>query len=394
MTKTHNPNTITLLLLTAFASVAAVLYTPALPEIMQYFSVNIGTVQFTMSIFLIAYALGPAIYGPLAHNVGRKKTLYIGISIGLLGMALCILSAMSHCFTCLVVGRMIEGFGTSVGLVMSLTIVSDVYTGAKARKIMSLTTLSFALLPGLAIFIGGWLAQHFSWVSTFYFSALYSIFVLLLCIRLPETKPELQTREISLKLIGKHYARAFSDKKIWTYTSMWGLTTAVFYLIAAMAPIIVINHLGYSSSMYGTINGVSYLCLIVGNFLSARLASSLNTRKTILLGILIASVGGLIFTTFYILKDLNLWTIYLSFSVAYIGLPLILANASAHATSHLPAEEKAYASAAMSMINMGYAVVVLMLFGILNLKPDLSLSIAFIGLIILELFIYISGRDQ
>jgi MFS family permease len=73
------PQFLTLLLLVSFGSVGAVLFTPALPAIQQFFQVTVGQAQLTMTSYLLGYALGQLPYGPLANGIGRKKTLYIGI---------------------------------------------------------------------------------------------------------------------------------------------------------------------------------------------------------------------------------------------------------------------------------------------------------------------------
>lgn len=67
---------ITLILLISFASVNAVLFTPALPDIARYFMIDDTIVQSTITWFLVGYALGQLVYGPIANRFGRKPALY------------------------------------------------------------------------------------------------------------------------------------------------------------------------------------------------------------------------------------------------------------------------------------------------------------------------------
>lgn len=69
------PQFMILLFLVSFASVGAVLFTPALPSITSFFQVSVGQAQLTITSYLIGYALGQLPYGPLANRFGRKKTL-------------------------------------------------------------------------------------------------------------------------------------------------------------------------------------------------------------------------------------------------------------------------------------------------------------------------------
>lgn len=64
---------VTLLLLISFASVNAVLFTPALPSITAFFGITEHAAQQTITSFLVGYAIGQLIYGPTANRYGRKK---------------------------------------------------------------------------------------------------------------------------------------------------------------------------------------------------------------------------------------------------------------------------------------------------------------------------------
>lgn len=389
---TQKPNALILLLLTAFASVAAVLYTPALPSIMVFFKVSAGQAQLTMSAFIIAYAIGPGLYGPLQHRFGRKPTLYRGMLVGIVGMLMCVLANYLHNFHVLIVGRFIEGLGTSVGLVVTLTIIYDVYHGAQMRRVLSLTALAFAFLPGVAIFMGGIMVKHFSWVGCFYFMIVYTGFLFLLSTRLPETSPGLDKHALNLNIIAARYAKVFSDGVLIRYSLIWGVTTAVIYLFAAYAPLIVIQHFGFSPMMFGLINLSCFAGLIIGNLLSAALAKRVAPRTSILLGILLMGVS---FIPLAIMVWLHCVTVPLLYSlvfICYIGIPFIIASSSALASSHVCAEEKASASAAISVINMGTAVVCLFVGSAMSATPLATLSILCVVMLV-SIFLLYAGRS-
>lgn len=64
---------VTLLLLISFASVNAVLFTSALPNITAFFGITEHAAQQTITSFLVGYTIGQLIYGPIANRYGRKK---------------------------------------------------------------------------------------------------------------------------------------------------------------------------------------------------------------------------------------------------------------------------------------------------------------------------------
>lgn len=176
-----------LLFIVSFPSVLAVLYTPALPTIVQKMGISEAQAQATLSVFLIGYAIGVLPYGPLSNCFGRKKALYAGAWIALFGACLAIMATALSCFWMLILGRFITAFGCSAGLKIAFTIIGDLYEKKEATKKTSAIILAFAIAPNLAIAIGGFLTQFFGWKSCFYFMSLYCCLILFLATRLPET---------------------------------------------------------------------------------------------------------------------------------------------------------------------------------------------------------------
>ena len=73
------PDIISLMLLSAFASMGAIVMMPALPRMADFFNKDIGTTQLAVTTFLFGYAIGQLFYGPLANRYGRKFALYVVI---------------------------------------------------------------------------------------------------------------------------------------------------------------------------------------------------------------------------------------------------------------------------------------------------------------------------
>ena len=73
------PNTLALTgllgLLTAFGPVATDMYVPSMPDIGRALAASTSDVQLTLSSYLIGFAAGQIIYGPLSDRWGRKPVL-------------------------------------------------------------------------------------------------------------------------------------------------------------------------------------------------------------------------------------------------------------------------------------------------------------------------------
>lgn len=52
------PHILILIVMSSFASMGAIIFAPALPEIAHYFNISQGHSQLTITLFLLGYALG------------------------------------------------------------------------------------------------------------------------------------------------------------------------------------------------------------------------------------------------------------------------------------------------------------------------------------------------
>jgi DHA1 family bicyclomycin/chloramphenicol resistance-like MFS transporter len=155
MQNKSEPAFFTLLLLISFASVNAVLFTPALPNIANFFLISSAKAQQTITWFLIGYTLGQLVYGPIANRFGRKPALYVGISLQIISSLLCACAGPLNVFSLLVLGRFMSALGAGVGLKMTFTIVSECYEPKIASQKTAYLMLAFAITPGLGIALGG-----------------------------------------------------------------------------------------------------------------------------------------------------------------------------------------------------------------------------------------------
>lgn len=372
----NKPATFTLLLLIALGTVAAVLFTPAIPAIKGQFNLTLAMVQWTVSIFLLGYAGGQIIYAPIANRIGRKPTIYLASIVGIFGTLLCAIAGHIDSFYLLVVARFIMAIGTSVGLVLTLIIINDVYNYEQSRKIIASVTLAFAIFPGIAIFIGGFLVNHFAWESCFYFIAVYNFFVLLLCVFLPETGSGMDLNALKLEDILNRYYKTSKNSTLINYASMWGLCSVIIYVFAASAPIICISIMGMSPAKFGVFNLFTSAGYIVGTTTAREVSGYISSRRVMFLGLLLMTAGCLTLLFFcFIFLMLNIWELFISVFIIFIGMPMVFTNASALATKNV--SDKATGSSILSFITMIFAVVSIFLMGMFHGNLELIMSEVF-----------------
>ena len=360
---------ITLILMISFASVNAVLFTPGLPNIAQFFVIDTLTAQNTITVYMLGYALGQLIYGPLANCWGRKAALYIGILIQILSSIVCISTGYWHYYALFPWARFTTALGAAVGLKMTYTLVNEVYAPKKASQVISYLMLAFAITPGLGIAIGGYLNAHWGWVSCFYATALYGVILLVLVTRLPETKKQVDSDSLHISNLLTKYMQQLKNRTLMLSSIIMGLATTYVYLFAAVAPFIAIELLDMGSQSYGIANCIPAMGLMCGSLVNARLIQRNSLLKSIIIGLLITALGSLSLYFGLFFSDNPAIYLFVSMAIVYFGLSLILPNVSVIAVQS--AEDKSYGAGVMSFLNMGLATLLVATFS----KMTLSLSL-------------------
>lgn len=381
-----------LFLLVSFASVGAVLFTPALPAITSFFNVSTGLAQLTITSYLLGYALGQLPYGALANRFGRKPTLYLGISISIIASFLCAFSSYIKSFELLIFARFLQALGACVGLKITFTMIADSFSQTEATKMISRTIIAFAVMPGLAVALGGVLTQLFGWESCFYFLALFGLVILLLSTKLPETARELDKEALNLSSIAHHYGTQFKNKQLMISGLMMGAGSAVIYAFAAKAPFIGIDLLQLKPSVFGLYNLIPLLGMLAGSFLAANIAGRFKVLNILLTGTLSSLVVAILMLLFFIFGALNPFTLFLPVCLIYLCESLVFANISSYGLTH--AHNKSIGSAILNFTNLGATVIAVLLVEFIYPEMALLLPISFVFFFLIMLWLWSRLKQQ
>lgn len=367
-------NFFTLFLLISFASVNAVLCTPALPDIATFFVISAEKTQQVITWFLIGYALGQLFYGPIANRFGRKTALYLGITLQIVSSILCVLAGIYHTYALLIIGRFLLAIGSGVGLKMTFTLVNECYGPKEASQKISYLLLAFAITPALSVTLGGALNHYYGWLSCFYGGIIYGLILLLLVRQLPETKTTFNKNALNISHLLTEYLSQFKNRKLIAGGFLMGCATSFVYIFASLTPFIAINLMGMDSFTYGIANLLPSMGLLIGSLLSSQLTKKLRLQAIIQFGILITSIGIiLMIIAMLFLKLSALYVLFLPMVIIYLGLSCVIANASTVAMSYV--NDKAHGSAIMNFINMGIATVTVITAGLFETKQLLLSSV-------------------
>src|SRR6476620_9600647 len=137
----------------------------SLPDIVQRLGGTSAQGQLTISAYLIGFALGQILYGPLSDRHGRKPVLVGALALYCAASLLC---ALSVSLPMLIGARALQALGGCGGIVLARAIVRDLYSGARAGRELSLIGSVMALAPVIAPMAGGVLQTGFGWRSIFF----------------------------------------------------------------------------------------------------------------------------------------------------------------------------------------------------------------------------------
>ena len=151
--------------LAAMTALAVDMSLPSLPTLGRVFGASSDQVQLTLSLFMVGYAGGQLVYGPLSDRFGRRRMLLTGLAVYTLAGFAC---AVSPRLDILVTARLLQGFGACVGPILGRAVVRDHMTGPRAAQTLSYITVTMSLAPMVAPLLGGFLLSHFGWQAIFF----------------------------------------------------------------------------------------------------------------------------------------------------------------------------------------------------------------------------------
>lgn len=254
--------------LMALNAVAIDIMLPALPEI----ATSLGAIgdnqqQLVITTYLIGFGVSQLFYGPLSDAIGRRPTVFIGILIFFVPVAL---ASFVTDFSSLLALRLIQGLGAGASRVIAFAVVRDVFEGKKLAKTMSFITMVFMAMPIVAPSLGQAFILFLPWQSVFAFMAVMAAITLIwLAVRLPETLAIENTRPFRPNIILDGFRIVFTTPS----TLLFGAAQAL--LLGA-----IIGFLGTSPQIYLEIYklGPIYPLMIALTASNMAVASLVNSR--------------------------------------------------------------------------------------------------------------------
>jgi DHA1 family bicyclomycin/chloramphenicol resistance-like MFS transporter len=158
---------------------------PALPTIAAALGlVNENHSQWIVTAYLVGVGCGQLFWGLFSDRYGRRPVLLIGLSVYVLAA---VLTGLSTSFVSLLAWRFAHGLAAA-SVVVSRSVIRDLYSGRYMARVMSLTFIVFLMVPVLAPSLGQLILLLAPWRSIFLIFGIFAAAVFLwVLLRLPET---------------------------------------------------------------------------------------------------------------------------------------------------------------------------------------------------------------
>ncbi|KAG6914330.1 hypothetical protein DXG01_000978 [Tephrocybe rancida] len=289
--------TLVVSLFTFISPVASSISSPALPQISKDLGMLPGSIleNMSLSIFVLAYALGPLIWGPLSELYGRLVILQVSNIWFLVFNTLC---GFAETPTQILVFRFLAGFGGAAPQSLGGGVVGDLWTPEERGMAMSVYSLAPLVGPSTGPLVGGWIAERTVWPWVFWSVSIADALLQIAgFIFLRETYvPELLKRKARAlrKLTGNKMLRSSFERpdQHWSAIMARGMVKPLIFL--ATEPIVQVFAL-YMAVLYGVlylsltiftdvygettgIAGIHYLAIALGSTVGGQIgARALNS---------------------------------------------------------------------------------------------------------------------
>lgn len=377
--------------LTALSPFSIDMYLAAFPQMAIAFKTDVARISLTLSSYFIGLASGQLFYGPLMDRFGRKKPLYVGLSIYILATIGCI---FAKTVDSLIVLRFIQAVGGCAASVGSFAMVRDLFEPKDSAKVFSLLILILGTSPLLAPTIGGLLTVQFGWASVFVVLTLISLTMLtVVAIKLPESHGGDKTYTLHPKHIQKTYLSILSKPQFYTYAIAGAVGFSGLFVYLAASPIVFMEFFGVSEKVYGWIFALIAMGLVGTSQLNVVLMKKFTNEQ-----ILFYSLSLLALTSvFFFVCAFNGWyNVYSVVATMFVFLSCMgLSNPNSTALAMAPFGKTAGSAAALiGFLQMGIGALASLGVGLLKVQQLLPLASIFVVTSILSLIILILGSKN
>jgi DHA1 family bicyclomycin/chloramphenicol resistance-like MFS transporter len=320
--------------LSAVGPLTTDMYLPSLPDIARQLHASTAEVQFTISAYLIGFAAGQILYGPISDRHGRKPVLLGAIALYCVASLAC---AVSTSIELLIVARAFQALGGCGGIVLTRAIVRDIYSGAHAGRELSLIGSVMALAPVIAPILGGIVQTGFGWRATFIVLVVAGLAgSAIVWMLLPETLNMRAAEPVSLPSMLRSYRIVARSRAYHAYLAITAASYAGLFAWISGSAFVLQDLYELAPFDFGVAFALGSLGYMTGSAIAARLVVRLGLDGVLGLGGCACAAGGLAMIAAVAFGLTSSTSLVLPMAIYLAGLGMVLPQGIAGAMTPFP----------------------------------------------------------
>ena len=311
--------TASLALITILGPSAIDMYLAAMPQMTRDLNTDYATMQWTLTIFLLAMGAGQLVFGPVIDALGRRRPLLVGLLVFILAS---LWAASTDLMSAMLYARFFQGLSAALVLVVAMSSVRDIADGVRATQLFALLITIQGVAPILAPAVGGVIEVQLGWRAVILTLGILGALALLnSTLNLPETLPVRQRLPLRMGGVLHTYLRLLRDGRF--ILPALALASVFFFLFAYVGGAAYVYQVGYGlrPDVFGFVFGGTGVAMMLGAMSSSRLARTRSAGGLALAGIAVMGLGALL-ALLASVTGIGLYGIVFGLFVAIFGLGL------------------------------------------------------------------------
>ncbi len=309
------------------------MYLPALPVISAQFGVPAGSAQMTLSTYILGFALGQLIYGPMADSLGRKPVILGGTLV------------FCRCGGRLCVGAdyrstdrdaFFPRFGGRGGKRRHQCADAGYLSKEEFSRMMSFVMLVTTIAPLMAPIVGGWVLVWLSWHYIFWILAIAAILASVMIFALiKETLPVERRQPFHIRTTIGNFAALFRHKRVLSYMLASGFSFAGMFSFLSAGPFVYIEINHVPPQDFGYYFALNIVFLFVMTIINSRFVRRVGALNMFRAGLWIQFAMA-VWMVFSALMGIGFWALVVGVA-AFVGcVSMVSSNAMAVILDEFP----------------------------------------------------------
>ena len=251
-------------ILAAFGPFVTDMYLPGLPSMTVYFDTTASMVQLGITTAMLGLGFGQIIVGPLSDKYGRRTPLILSLALFIVSTVACLYARDIHTF---LICRFIQGFAGAGGLVISRSIVTDLYSGSSLAKTFSLMAAINGIAPVGAPVLGGIMMKWTDWHGIFLILLVIGVVLLGIGFAQHETLEKENRFQGGVFSTFTRFIPVLRNRRFTQHLIIQTFAMGVLFGYIAASPFIFQEHYHVSPLMYSICFGANALGIMIGSSL-------------------------------------------------------------------------------------------------------------------------------